>query len=142
METFAQTQHRSLASRVMRWCAQAWRSTAETDVIGRLDDQTLQELSRDCGIPADQLKRLANAGPHAADEMAALMLATGIDPAAVARLHPQQFRDMQVDCSLCDSKDRCRQDLAAQTADREHVQYCSNADHLKALQQEAALLTA
>ena len=71
-----------------------------------------------------------------------LMLAINIDPTEVARLYPAQFRDMQVNCSLCESKERCRKDLGDQTADREHVHYCSNVDHLKSLQQSAPLLMA
>jgi len=142
METDAHRQTQSLTSRLLQWCSQAWEAATETDVIGQLDDRTLAELSRDCGVSTDQLKRLANAGPHAADEMVALMLAINIDPAEVARLYPEQFRDMQVNCSLCESKDRCRHDLGEQVIDREYVRYCSNADHLRALQQEAPLLMA
>jgi len=139
-ETYRQSP--SLASRLAQWFANAWEATTETDVIGRLDDQTLNELARDCGISVDQLKQLASSGPHAADEMATLMLEINIDPTEVARLYPAQFRDMQVNCSLCESKSQCRDDLAAQVAGREHVHYCGNADHLKALQQEAPLLMA
>lgn len=142
MESFAHRRTQTLTSRLLRWCSQAWEAATETDVIGQLDDRTLAELSRDCSISTDQLKRLANAGPKAADEMVALMLAINIDPAELARLYPEQFRNMQVNCSLCESKDRCRQDLAEQVIDREYVRYCSNADHLKALQQEAPLLMA
>lgn len=135
-------QSRSLSSRLARWFTNAWEATTETDVVGSLDNQTLNELARDCGISADQLKQLARSGPHAADEMAMLMLAINIDAKEVARLYPVQFREMQVNCSLCESKDRCRKNLAAQVADREHVHYCGNSDYLKALQLEAPLLMA
>lgn len=142
MVTFAHGHSQSLASRLILWFSHAWEATTETDVIGNLDDQTLKELARDCGVSADQLKQLANAGPNAADEMVALMLAINLDPTEVARLYPAQFRDMQINCSLCESKERCRKDLGDQTADREHVHYCSNVDHLKSLQQSAPLLMA
>lgn len=142
MRTDTYRQSQTLASRLKQWFTRAWEATTETDVIGRLDDQTLNELARDCGISSDQLKQLANAGPHAADEMIALMLAISIDPTEVSRLYPTQFRDMQVNCSLCESKERCRHDLATQVAEREHIHYCSNADHLTSLQREAPLLMA
>ncbi|MCJ8521702.1 hypothetical protein ABID21_004851 [Pseudorhizobium tarimense] len=142
MDSFAHHQSPSLASRLLRWFSDVWVSATETDVIGQLDDRTLQELACDCSASADQLKQLTNAGPHAADEMVALMLAINIDPAEVARLYPQRFRDMQVNCSLCGSKERCRRDLYEQVIAREYVRYCCNANHLTALQKDAPLLMA
>lgn len=130
----AQHDRRSLASRLMHWCSEALQAATEADLIGRLDERTLQEIAYDCGLSADQLKLLAKAGPHSADELKALMLELNIDPAEVQRLHPTHFRDMQINCSLCESKDRCHRDLAAQVLEREYVRYCSNADNLAGLQ--------
>ena len=142
MQALVHKEPRTLASRIMRWCSDAWEAATETDMIGRLDDQTLQELARDCAVTPDQLLQLTRSGPHAADQMAALMLAINIDPAEVARLYPVQYRDMQINCSMCGSKDRCRRDLDAQVLEREYVHYCGNADHLKMLQRDEPFLMA
>src|SRR3546814_9434216 len=104
MQAFVHTELRTLAPRIMRWCLHAWEAATEADMIGRLDDQTLQELGRDCAVTPDQRLKLTRSGPHAADEMAALMLASNMVPAEVGRLYPAPYRDVQIKCSMCGSK--------------------------------------
>ncbi len=132
----------TLASRFLSWCAQAWEATTEADVIGSLDDETLREIARDCSVTPDQILQLVKAGPHAADEMEALMKALNIDPDEVSLTHPGQFRDMQITCSACTSKDRCRRDLARQAAGQEYIHYCGNAEHLNGMRADPELLVA
>lgn len=132
----------SLASKLLHWFARAWEATTEADVIGRLSDESLSEIARDCSLTPDRLLQVARAGPHASDEVAALMAALDIDAAEVARVHPGEFRDMQINCSACIAKARCRRDLAAQVADRQHLHYCGNAEHLAGMRTDVALLTA
>ncbi|CAD7032990.1 hypothetical protein REJC140_03128 [Pseudorhizobium endolithicum] len=132
----------TLASRFLHWCAQAWEATTEADVIGSLDDETLREIARDCCITPDQILQLVKAGPHAADEMVALMKALNIDANEVSLAHPGQFRDMQITCSNCTSKERCRRDLARHAADQEYIHYCGNAEHLSGMRADPELLVA
>ena len=132
----------TIASRLLNWCAKAWEATVEGDVIGSLDDQALREIARDCCVTPDQLLQLAKAGPHAADEMIALMTALNIDADEAAHAHAFQFRDMQITCSACTSKDRCRRDLTRHAADQEYVHYCGNAEHLNGMRAEPKLAVA
>jgi hypothetical protein len=51
----------------------------------------------------------------------------------LARTEPLVLRDMERVCTLCKDKPRCRDDLAAGTAERHYEDYCLNAptiDHL------------
>jgi len=141
METVAHSSA-TLASRLLQWCARAFEGTSEGDVIGRLDDEALREIARDCCVTPGQLLQLAKAGPGASDDVIALMKVLDIDPDEAARAHGLQFRDMQITCSTCTSKDRCRRDLARGAAEHEHVRYCGNAAHLGGMRAEAKLLTA
>jgi hypothetical protein len=132
--------HETLASRFLHWCAKAWEATTEADVIGSLDDETLREIARDCCVSPEQILQLVKAGPHGADEMVALMKALNIDVDEASLTHPAQFRDMQITCTSCPSKERCRRDLARHAADQEFIHYCGNAEHLNGMRAEPRLL--
>lgn len=140
METTVQPASDTPLSRFLHRCARAWEARAEADGINRMREETLWELAHDCSVTPDQLLQLVKAGPHAADEMNALMAALGIDPDGAARTYPDQFRDMQLNCSTCTSKARCRNDLAHQVAAREYGRYCGNAEHLNGMRTDPDLL--
>lgn len=130
----------NLVSRMVGWLTKGWEASSEAEMIAALDGDTIRQIARDCGIQPDQLIELAKAGPNAADEMIAMMKALNIDPTEVAALYQQQFRDMQVNCSHCQSKDECRKDLAAGTAAQHFNDYCQNADHLSGMRATPELL--
>ncbi|MCM2473858.1 hypothetical protein HGO38_10275 [Rhizobium sp. CG5] len=131
---------RSAVSRIIDWMAKGWERASEADMIASLDDETIREIAHDCGIQPDQLIALAKAGPHAADEMPAMMRALGIDPMEVETRFREQFRAMQIDCSNCTSKDECRRDLKDGTAAQHFNDYCANADDLSSLRASPEVL--
>jgi hypothetical protein len=105
----------------------------ELSEIGQLDREEVQRIAGDLRISPDDLDELVRNGLHAADELPRMLKALGIDEAALARLEPLVLRDMARVCSLCQDKARCKDDLAAGTADKHYEEYCLNAptiDHL------------
>jgi hypothetical protein len=138
-QTFNSERH-GLGIRFLRWCGRAWDAASEAEVIAALDDETVRQISREFSITPADLMCLAKAGPHAADEMLAMLRALNVDPTEVALFHPALYRDMQISCSQCTEKARCRSDLAAGRARDEFAQYCVNSDTLNAMRAEPDLL--
>lgn len=131
---------RGAVSRILDWMAKGWERASEAEMIASLDDESIREIAHDCGIRPDQLIALAKAGPHAADEMPAMMRALGIDPMEVETHYREQFRAMQIDCSNCTSKGECRRDLNAGTAAQHFNEYCANAADLSSLRASPDML--
>ncbi len=140
MGRMALEEHRSISRRFLSWCAEAWSAAIETEEIAMLDEETIRRISKDCAIAPDDLLQLVKAGPHAADEMIEMMRALNIDQSDVAVLHPALYREMQVTCSKCRSKNRCRHDLEAERAGQEFAGYCGNAASLNEMRADPELL--
>jgi hypothetical protein len=132
--------HTSMSRRFLAWCADAWSAAAEAEELAMLDEETIQQISKDCAIAPDDLLQLVKAGPHAADEMIEMMRALNIEESDVAVLHPALFREMQLTCTKCRSKTRCRNDLEARVAGQEFSGYCGNAPNLNAIRADPDLL--
>lgn len=130
MTIVANTTPATALDRLLAWCADAWNSASEAEMLAAMDPKTLDGLASDCGVSPDQLLRLAKAGPHAADEMAEMMRALNIDFTEVQAREPGLFRQMQSSCANCAAKGRCKSDLAAGTAAVDFIEYCRNADLL------------
>ncbi|AYD00525.1 DUF6455 family protein [Neorhizobium sp. NCHU2750] len=130
----------SMSRRFLTWCAEAWSAAAEAEEIAMLDEDTIQQISKDCAIAPDDLLQLVKAGPHAADEMIEMMRALNLDQSDVAVLHPALYREMQLTCTKCQSKSRCRYDLQERVAGQEFSDYCGNASSLNAMRADPDLL--
>lgn len=130
----------SMSRRFLSWCAQAWSAAAQSEEIAMLDEETIRQIAKDCAIAPDDLLQLAKAGPHASDEMIEMMRLLNIDPGDVAALHPALYREMQLTCTKCGSKGRCRHDLRANVADDRFPGYCGNAANLNAMRADPELL--
>ena len=124
---------RHTMQQILSWFAQGFEASNEADMLANLDQAQIEALAEDCGLSPHQLLALVKAGPHAADEMPEVMRALNIDPAEVDYQMRRLFRDMQIACSGCQSKEQCRHDLQRGTIDRTFVEYCKNADSLNAL---------
>lgn len=124
---------RHTVQQVLSWFAQGIEHATQTDMLAGLSDAEVEALADDCGISAHQLLALVKAGPHAADEMPAMMRALNIDPAEVEYRMRRVFRDMQINCAQCQSKETCREHLRQGKAQLTFVDYCSNADTLNVL---------
>jgi hypothetical protein len=131
---------RHTVQQILSWFAQGFETANESEMLAALSDSEVAALAEDCGISAHQLLALVKAGPHAADEMPAMMRALNIDPAEVEFRMRRVFRDMQMTCAQCSSKDTCRQHLQQGKAEKTFVDYCGNADTLNALRANPDLL--
>ena len=131
---------RNTVQQIVSWFARGFEQATQSEMLAGLSDAEVEALAEDCGISAHQLLALVKAGPHAADEMPAMMRALNIDPAEVEFRMRRVFLDMQVTCAQCSSKDTCRQHLDQGQAERTFVDYCGNADTLNALRADPDLL--
>lgn len=131
---------RHAVQNILSWFAQGFESAHEGDMLAALSEAEVEALAEDCGLSAHQLVALVKAGPHAADEMPAMMRALNIDAAEVEYRMRRMFRDMQITCAQCSSKETCRNHLQQGKAAESFVEYCGNADALNALRANPDLL--
>lgn len=87
----------------------------------------LEEVASDCGISVSQLKKFIRLGPQAADELYTTMGILGVDIDRLKVAYRGTLRDMQILCSDCDVKKKCRSHLTKGTASIELHSYCANA---------------
>jgi hypothetical protein len=93
----------------------------------------IERIARDVRLTPAELRAVAKHGSAAADLLLERMAALDLDPAEVAQVGPQTFRDLQRACSLCESKRRCARELARDAAAPQWQDYCPNAQTLMAL---------
>lgn len=117
---------------MQRW--RAWKSSR--DSLAGLDSCGRGEVARiahDLSLTTTELRALARKGPDSASLLHRRLADLGLDADALARSEPKTLRDMQKDCSLCDSKGRCRHDLARGADPSVWHAYCPNDYALSAL---------
>lgn len=120
----------NLAEKLKRWYATTVEAIGEAKLLASLDDETVKLLAQDCSLTPQELRDLVRKGPHASDEMLALMDSLGIDRQEAQLAGPAEFREMHVTCAHCGEKSRCREALADGTANTEFGYYCANTDVL------------
>ncbi len=96
-------------------------------------EDEVERMAKDIGVSASELRRLARLGPDSADLLLRRMAALDLDRNEVSRTEPRTFQDLQRVCTMCDSKRRCKRDLACDSADPAWQDYCPNAATLMAL---------
>ncbi len=118
-----------------RW--QAWKSRQDSlaglESCGRTE---VDRIARDLSLTTNELRTLAGKGADAASLLYRRMADMGLDRAELARAEPTVMWDMQKTCSLCESKKRCRHDLAQGAESSAWHAYCPNDDTLSALASE------
>ncbi len=124
---------RSLIHIISGWW-QAWtRNISTSSELSWCTEGEVERISRDMGLPAQELRRLAQYGPDAADLLLRRMVALHIDQNEVFQTEPGTFRDLQRVCTLCESRRRCARDLARDSTDPVWEDYCPNIATLKML---------
>lgn len=99
--------------------------------LDTLDRAQVQALARDVGVSVDDLYRLEARAPGSAALLPVRLAREGIAPTVLQAKWPTVWKDLQRVCSLCDSKEICRHDLAADAAGVGWQQYCPNADTIE-----------
>jgi hypothetical protein len=131
----------NLTDRLKRWCSATWEAINEAKLLASLDDETVKLLAQDNALSEQELRDLIAKGPHAADEMLALMKLLHIDPEEARMEEPAEFREMHVTCAHCGEKTRCRRELADGSAAADFANYCGNAELLDDMRSRPELLT-
>jgi hypothetical protein len=131
--TSAHTHDRNLFGLLaQRW--QEWRSRQQA--FAGLENCGRDEIARmahDLALTSGELRTLARKGADAASLLYRRMTGLGLDRAAIARDEGKILWDMQKNCSLCDSKRRCRHDFARGADASAWRDYCPNDDTLAVL---------
>jgi len=114
----------SLIAAIAGWCRK-WRHESETANLETWLPGDVERIARDVGVTVAELRALERTDqPLLVPRMLA---ALKIDAAELARTQPAALRDLQRVCSICDSKRRCRTELAAGDAARTYEAFCPNA---------------
>ena len=92
-----------------------------------------ENVARDASITVATLDALATRDANSSDELQRLMLTLSLDHQAFKQKYPDVSREMDVICSICVAKARCRRDLAADRSAERYVDYCPNAPTIAAL---------
>jgi hypothetical protein len=106
------------------------RSALELRCCG---EEEVERMARDIGMSASELRRIAALGPDSADLLLRRMAALDLDRKEVSRTESRTFQDLQRVCTMCNSKRRCKRDLAHDSDDPVWQDYCPNAATLMAL---------
>jgi uncharacterized protein YjiS (DUF1127 family) len=123
----------TVLGRISQWWQERAQQRQALEELRSLGDTALEELARDFGITPDQLLGLVSRGQHSADQMLVLLRLYGLDPEAIEDAEPHTFRDMQLNCAMCDVKGRCQRDLKHEAGLGTFAAYCPNAAEMHAL---------
>jgi hypothetical protein len=95
--------------------------------VRELDRAEFDHIAADLQMSPGNLEELVRRGPHALDELPKMLVALGIDQAALAKTQPRLLRDMERVCALCGEKRRCDRDIANGSVGDHYQDYCPNA---------------
>jgi hypothetical protein len=117
----------------MRQWWRNWRVNSRVAELACCGDYEVERMARDLGMPASELRELADHGPEAADLLARRMAALNLDGNEVGATAPGTLQDLQRLCTLCESHRRCARDLGRDPDDKAWEDYCPNVAMLKLL---------
>jgi len=124
----ARARRKRQATRQAAAIAERRRSAARD--LEALGPEARDALARELGVSAGALVEVAAFG----DEVARLMLALALDPEELREQLPRLMCELRLICAGCDSKSRCRSDLArGRGASRSFTAYCPSARTLAVL---------
>jgi hypothetical protein len=126
MHQIASPYRNALTAIAERW--QRWKDR-RVDVL-ELDSCEVERIAADLGMSTAELRRATANGPDAARELHDRLVALHLEQEASADRLVK--RDLERVCSLCDSKRRCRSDLAQESVSVQDA-YCPNRDTLMGL---------
>ncbi len=97
-----------------------------------LDPQQVGEIARDMGVSPDDLYRLDRSGEQST-LMPKRLAHEGISPAVIQAEWPSVWKDLQRVCTLCGSKDVCRNELELAPDAQDWRRYCPNEGTIRSL---------
>lgn len=94
----------------------------------------LEALARDVGVSSPtELLGLIGEGPHSADLLADMASTLSIPLEKLKHSDAGLVRALQVNCSRCGDKGRCKRELSEETAALNYHDFCPNAETLDAM---------
>ncbi|MGV0910527.1 DUF6455 family protein [Martelella sp. FOR1707] len=93
-------------------------------------------------FPAISTAAFAFAEPRDAAEMTEMMKALNIDPVEAEFQYRRLYYGMEANCAGCRDKERCRADLASNTAAENFRDYCENEALLNEMRADPYMLRA
>jgi hypothetical protein len=130
MSVHADVLTKNLLDRFLVW----WRAVREGGGIDALDASERERIAREYGLSGEELARIDHSGGRAADLLHRMMRANGLSYEDVRQTHPDVVRDLEIHCSLCSEKRRCRRELESGAAPEGFTEYCPNAPTMVELQ--------
>lgn len=100
--------------------------------LASLDDSEIREIAREMNLSAGELQQLDRCGTQAS-LMPRRLSQEGVDPVVVQAEWPSVWRDLQRVCTLCGSKDVCRNELDLAPEAQDWQRYCPNVGTIEAL---------
>jgi hypothetical protein len=97
-----------------------------------LDRDQVAEIAHDMGVTTDDLYRLDRAGTQTPPMPDRLRL-EGLNPTVIQAEWPSVWKDLQRVCTLCESKDVCRNELELAPEALDWKRYCPNEHTIKSL---------
>jgi hypothetical protein len=123
-----------LVQRVTDWLSR-WRAI-DRDRTALADRVLTEEMARDVGIgSASELMELIGQGPGSARLLNDMAETLNVPLADLARSQAGLVRTLEVNCSRCSDKNRCRHELRDGTAALSFHTFCPNAYALDGLRQ-------
>lgn len=114
----------SLLARAFDWIK---ARLARDNELATLSHADLLMLADDIGVTEADLRYVVpETGDHS-ELMDQMMIARGLDPAAVRAALGPLVHDMAITCARCGDVGRCRAELRAGTAAESCPEYCGNA---------------
>jgi hypothetical protein len=99
--------------------------------FGFRSNDGLDELARDLGVTADELRSLMSSVPDPL-QLREMLKALGIDEASLRRVQPVLLRTLERRCAQCAVVGRCRDALDRRIAAKDYERFCPNAAVLTA----------
>lgn len=108
--------------------------------IARADSNALRQHRSNAVFPAFSTSQFDLAEPRDAAEMTEMMKALNIDPVEAELQYRRLYYGMEANCAGCRDKERCRADLARNTAAENFRDYCENEVLLNEMRAEPDVL--
>jgi hypothetical protein len=121
---------------VLAW----WRLLASRYCeFAALDSAEMERIAREFGLSRDELVTLSQKGAGGAELLRAMMRANQLSFEKLRDAYPDVARDLEIHCSLCGEKRRCRREIDSGAAPQRFEDYCPNASAFVDLQAETQL---
>lgn len=124
---------KSFLDRFFAW----WRAVRERGALDTLDASELEHIAREFGLSGEELAKVNRDGGRASDLLHRMVRVNGLSYEDLRQTHPDIVRDLEIHCSLCLEKKRCRRELESGAAPEGFTDYCPNAPVIVELQAES-----